>query len=95
MLIGVPVDRAEVTDRALELHVPLGWHPAEGALDRFPGAHQRERVCTDRTLGRVRQNIISLPWDGLRAADATPSRATWTLAGAACAALAYQVLTIV
>lgn len=95
MLIGVPVDRAEVTDRGLELHVPLGWRPAEGALDRFAGAHQRERVSVDRSLGRVRQNVISLPWDGLRAADASPSRTTWTLAGAACALLAYQVLTIV
>lgn len=95
VLIGIPVDRAEATDRALELHAPLGYRPADGALDRFPGARHGERVCTDRTLGRVRQNVVSLPWEGLRAADATPTRATWVLAGATCAVLAYQVLSIV
>ena len=95
VLLGVPVERAEATDRALELHLPLGYLPVEGALDRFPGARHGERVLQDRALGRVRQNIVSLPWAGLRAADATPSRTTWTLAGAACAFLAFQVLCII
>lgn len=95
VLLSVHVDRAYTTDRGVELELPLGCRPADGALARFPGARQEERVYTDRALGQRRVNVVTLPWSGLRDADRTPSPTTWALAGAACVAVAVHVLTIV
>lgn len=88
-VLGVPVDRAELTQRAVVAHLPLGTVPPASTFDFFPEATHLTPTVRDLSLGAVKQNVIDIPWRAVQRVEQLPRQTTSAIFAVTSAALAY------